>query len=192
MNDIDIKLPKHYAEIKLESTSIGFSMLSDLQTGSLLRTLVSSKPNGYFLEIGTGTGLSLTWMVDGIDNSSKIISIENTQEFQSIANTYFDNNENVELICEDANIWIKENQDKRFDLIFADAWPGKYETLTETLNLVKVGGFYIIDDMLPQPNWPAGHDQNVENLIDNLETLNFINLTKMNWSTGLVIITKIK
>jgi len=192
MNDIDIKLPKYYAEIKLESTSIGFGMLSDLQTGSLLRTLVSSKPNGYFLEIGTGTGLSLTWMVDGIDNSSKIISIENTQEFQSIANTYFDNNENVELICEDANIWIKENQDKRFDLIFADAWSGKYETLTETLNLVKVGGFYIIDDMLPQPNWPAGHDQNVENLIDNLETLNFINLTKMNWSTGLVIITKIK
>lgn len=32
-------------------------MPSDLQTGSLLRTLVTSKPNGLFLELGTGTGL---------------------------------------------------------------------------------------------------------------------------------------
>jgi predicted O-methyltransferase YrrM len=37
-------------------------------------------------------------------------------------------------------------------LIFADAWPGKYSDLEKALKLVKPGGFYIIDDMLTQPN----------------------------------------
>ena len=81
--------------------------------------------------------------------------------------------------------------DKKFDLIFADAWPGKYETLIETLNLLKVGGFYIIDDMLHQPNWPDGHIHNVEQLIAQLEQIPTLSLTKMNWSTGIVIVTKL-
>ncbi|QPH41186.1 O-methyltransferase [Pedobacter endophyticus] len=192
MNELNIRLPERYQEIKVESTSLGFDMLSDVQTGSLLRTLVSSKPNGFFLELGTGTGLSLSWLVDGMDKSSKLISIDNSADFQSVAARHFGKDDRVKLICEDANQWIKENQDQYFDLIFADAWPGKYESLQETLNLMKTGGFYIIDDMLPQPNWPMAHEQNVEKLIAHLETLDFINLTKMNWSTGLVIITKIK
>lgn len=192
MNDLNIRLPKYYQEIKLASDAIGFGMLSDLQTGSLLRTLISSKPCGRFLELGTGTGLSLTWMVEGMDKSSKIVSIENTSSFQDIAKQYFKDEENIELICEDASHWIKTNQDQRFDLIFADAWPGKYEFLDETLNLLKAGGIYVIDDMLPQPNWPEGHEKNVTELLNYLEKLSEFNLTKINWSTGLVIITKIK
>lgn len=38
-----------------------------------------------------------------------------------------------------------------FDLIFADAIPGKYEHLDETLALLRRGGLYVVDDMLPQP-----------------------------------------
>jgi len=192
MNDLNIRLPKYYPEIKSASDAIGFGMLSDLQTGSLLRTLISSKPSGHFLELGTGTGLSLTWMVEGMDKSSKIVSIENSSSFQDIAKQYFKDEENIELICEDACHWIKANQNQRFDLIFADAWPGKYELLDETLNLLKSGGIYVIDDMLPQPNWPEGHENNVTDLLNYLEKISDFNLTKINWSTGLVIITKFK
>jgi len=56
--------------------------------------------------------------------------------------------------------------------------------------LLRIGGFYIIDDMLHQPNWPAGHEKNVERLINELETRKDITLTKLNWSTGIVIVTK--
>jgi hypothetical protein len=55
-----------------------------------------------------------------------------------------------------------------------------------------VGGFYIIDDMLPQPNWPEGHADKVERFIEELEERNDIILTKLNWSTGIIIVTKIK
>jgi len=190
MNDQQIILPKNYTAIKEASEKINFSMPSDLQTGSLLRTLVASKPKGNFLELGTGTGLSLAWIIEAMDENSKVISIDTSETYLAIARKFFAEDDRVTIICEDGNAWIKNNQHHKFDLIFADAWPGKYEALEETLALVKPGGFYIIDDMLPQPNWPAGHDENVERLVAELESRNDIQLTKLNWSTGIVIVTK--
>jgi hypothetical protein len=49
---------------------------------------------------------------------------------------------------------------------------------------------YVIDDMLPQPNWPAGHELNVVRLVEELEANNALTLTKLNWSTGIVIAVK--
>ncbi|WP_207421148.1 O-methyltransferase [Desertivirga brevis] len=191
MNDNSIILPENYLSIQRESTNINFSMPSDLQTGSLLRTLVTSKPKGRFLELGTGTGLSLSWIVEAMDQDSYVISIDNSEVYLAIAKKHFHQDLRVSIVCEDGNVWIKSNQDKKFDLIFADAWPGKYETLDETLNLLKTGGFYIIDDMLPQANWPEGHQSNVDRLISYLADRNDIRLTRMNWSTGLIIVAKI-
>lgn len=191
MNDTNIKLPEEYISIQDESDKINFSMPSDLKTGSLLRTLITSKPNGRFLELGTGTGLSLSWIAEAMDESSIVISIDNSELYSAIAKSFFKTDPRVEIICTDAGEWLKNNQDQEFDLIFADAWPGKYSTLDETLDMVKKGGFYIIDDMLPQPNWPDGHDQNVEKLVSYLEARPDLRFTKMNWSTGLIIVTKI-
>lgn len=191
MKDTIIWVPENYGKIHEESAAINFSMPSDLQTGSLLRTLVSSKPNGSFLELGTGTGLSLSWIVEAMDKQSSVISIDNNQSFVEIAKRFFNADDRVSIVCCDGAEWLKINQDKTFDLIFADAWPGKYESLEETLLMLKPGGIYLIDDMLPQPNWPEGHQANVNGLIEQLERWKDIRLTKMNWSTGLVIVTKI-
>lgn len=166
-------------------------MPSDLQTGSLLRTLTSSKPKGKFLEIGTGTGLSLSWIVDGMDEESVVITIDNNAAYLSVARAFFENDNRVTILCEDAGKWLDKNKAKRFDLIFADAMPGKYEYLEEALGLLNTGGLYVIDDMLPQPNWPEGHDLKAINLIKSLEQRTDLRLTKLNWSTGIIIITKI-
>jgi predicted O-methyltransferase YrrM len=190
MNDQNISLPSNYPGIKKASEEVRFSMSSDLQTGSLLRTLISSKPSGSFLELGTGTGLSLSWIVEAMDTSSSVISIDNNETFLEVARKHFNQDTRVKIVCTDGNEWIKNNQNKRFDLIFADAFPGKYESLEETLNLLKPGGLYFIDDMLPQPNWPSGHQTNVDKLLAYLDSRNDLRLTKMNWSTGLVIVTK--
>jgi predicted O-methyltransferase YrrM len=126
-------------------------------------------------------------MVDGMDENSKLISVDNDAKLIGIANAYFGADSRLQLVCEDGAEWIKNNLKKRFDLIFADAWPGKYGQLDEVLNMVKVGGYYVIDDMSKQPNWPSGHDQNVKQLIAYLEDRNDFQITKMNWSTGLVL-----
>ena len=65
-----------------------------------------------------------------------------------------------------------------------------FDCKNEILDLIKVGGLYIIDDMLAQPNWPDGHQENVDKLIEYLEKRKDFNLTKMNWSTGIIIATK--
>ncbi|WP_419211260.1 O-methyltransferase [Maribacter sp. X9] len=191
MNDSNIQnIPKIHAEIERKSEEIGFTMPSDLYVGSFLKTLISSKPKGNFLEIGTGIGLSLSWMVEGMDNGSKLISIDNDQELITIAQSYFGDDERVELVCMDGTEWLKEYTGSKFDLIFADAWPGKYSEIEEVLDLVKVGGFYVVDDMKRQPNWPEGHENHVQRLIDYLEGRDDFQITKMNWSTGLILAVK--
>jgi predicted O-methyltransferase YrrM len=79
---------------------------------------------------------------------------------------------------------------ERYDFIYADTWPGKYSHLDLALNLVKPGGMFLVDDMLPQPNWPAGHDAKVAELIAKLESLPDFCVTKFSWSTGLVLCGK--
>lgn len=192
MNDLEIKnTPNSYTKILKETEQRGFTMPSDLKTCSLLKTLVASKPFGNFLELGTGTGLSTSWMLDGMDSASVLTSVDNDSNFQEIAHKYLRKDHRLTLVEADGEDWIRQNSNLKFDLIFADTWPGKYSLLAETLQLLDAGGIYIIDDMLPQPNWPEGHDLKAKNLIAELDSLEVYSITKMEWSTGLMMLVKL-
>ena len=189
-NDAIDNLPKGFSDIKIDSQAIGFSMPSDLQTGALLKTLAGSKPKANVLEIGTGTGLATAWLLAGMDADSSLLSIDNEQLYQSVADRILGDDARLKLICADAGNWLDENQDHKFDLIFADAWPGKYANLDAVLNSLSAGGLYVIDDMLPQPNWPEGHGDNVDKLVADLENRDDLQVVRMAWSTGILIATK--
>lgn len=176
-------------DIVAASVKLGFSMNVDVQAASLLRTLARSKPAARFLELGTGTGLSTAWLLDGMDEQSTLVSVDNDPACQEVAQLYLGNDERLELVCQDGEEWINANSEQ-FDFIFADTWAGKYLLLEETLALLKPGGLYIIDDMLPQPNWPEGHQAKADRLMDQLETRPDLLITKMAWSTGIVIVTR--
>jgi len=191
MNDSNIlDVPKVYEKLESRCKEIGFTMPSDVYIGTLLKSLIVSKPKSNILELGTGMSLSLAWMVEGLDRDSRLISIDNDPNLISIAEEFFGADGRVDLICMDGSEWIQNNKDAQFDLIFADAWPGKYSELEETLDLVKVGGFYVIDDMRPQSNWPDGHDKKAKELTSYLENRADFSTTKMNWSTGVMLCTK--
>ena len=184
-------MPVQYENIAEATKAIAFNMASDMQTGSLLKTLAASKISGRILELGTGTGLATSWIVDGMDERTKLITIENNTLLLDIARKALQDSR-VEFVWADGYAWIQTYSGEKFDMVFADAMPGKYDLFEETIGLVKVGGFYIIDDMLPQPNWPEGHADKVERFIGELGKRNDILLTKLNWSTGIIIVTKIK
>jgi predicted O-methyltransferase YrrM len=191
MNDnnfYDIPLP--YAKIAEATKKLKFGMASDLYTGSLLKTLIASKPGGLFLELGTGSGLATSWIVDGMDEQARLISIDNNELLQAVAQDGL-MDKRIQFILQDGYEWIKNYKGQRFDLIFADAMPGKYELFDETIAFLNEGGFYIIDDMLPQANWPKGHADRVAQFIDGLEQRKDMVITKMNWSTGIIIATKV-
>jgi predicted O-methyltransferase YrrM len=191
VDSIFSNIPVQYENIAETTKAIEFNMASDMQTGSLLKTLVASKPSGRILELGTGTGLATSWIIDGMDEKAKLFTVENNELLLDIARKALQDTR-VEFILADGYEWIRHYSGEKFDLIFADAMPGKYDLFEETIGLVKDGGFYIIDDMLPQPNWPEGHQGKVGRFIEQLEGRKDIVLTKLSWSTGIIIVTKIK
>jgi predicted O-methyltransferase YrrM len=77
-----------------------------------------------------------------------------------------------------------------FDLIYADAWPGKFSDLDDALALLRPGGMYVIDDLLPQPNWPEGHAPRVPALIDDIERRKEFVTVKLAWASGVMIVVR--
>ena len=190
MNDSITDIPERYKRIKEATDEMRFNMASDVYTGSLLKTLAASKPGGRLLELGTGTGLATAWIVAGLDEKSSLVTVENNELLIEVARKNISDGR-VEFVLTDGYEWIKNYKGEKFDFIFADAMPGKYDLFDETISLLNIGGLYIIDDMLPQPNWPDGHDKKVADFINVLEKRNDLSLTKLNWSTGIIIITKL-
>src|SRR5688500_16936596 len=133
MNDTMIAgIPEPYKKIKEATIELKFNMASDLYTGSLLKTLAASKPSGRFLELGTGTGLATAWIVAGLDNKSSLLTLENNSLLIDVAKKYIDDNR-VEFLLTDAYEWIAGYKGEKFDFIFADAMPGKYDLFDETI-----------------------------------------------------------
>ena len=73
MNQSLITKPVILPEIQKKCGELGFDMASDSYTGALLQSLIASKPDSLFLELGTGIGASLCWMLEGMDPGSKLI-----------------------------------------------------------------------------------------------------------------------
>ncbi len=184
--------PKPLAAILDDTAASGFQLSCDERTGCLLRTLAVSKPGGNFLELGTGTGVSAAWLLDGMDRDSRLISVDRDPEVQRIAARHLTNDHRCTFVGQDAAEFLASRSEPEFDLVFADAWPGKFTHLEAALALLDIGGFYIVDDLLPQPSWPVDHPPKVDALIANLEQNAGLELVKLDWSTGIIIAAKVR
>jgi predicted O-methyltransferase YrrM len=185
--EVNQPYPKSYLDIDEATKASGFTMASDVLTCSLLRTLATSKPAGKFLELGTRTGLSTSWILDGMDQESTLVSIDFDPKLLEIAEQFLGNDKRLSLVEADGADWFEANKNEKFDYIFADTWHGKYLLLDEAISMLNTGGIYLIDDMLPQPNWPEGHDKKAVQLITDLEKRTDLILTKQVWATGIVV-----
>ena len=166
-------------------------MPSQKLTCSLLTTLAASKQAGRFLELGTGTGLGTACILEGMDKKSTLTSIDFDESLLKIAQEHLGKDTRLTLELIDGEKWVSSNLDARFDYIFADTWHGKYLMLDEVLNMLNPGALYIIDDMLPQQNWPPGHAAKAKKLVKQLEARKDLKITKLHWSTGIIIAVKL-
>jgi predicted O-methyltransferase YrrM len=188
MNDLSyIRPPVALARILKRTTDLRFDMASEDRTGALLRTLAASKPGGRFLELGTGTGVATAWVLDGMDATSVLITIDVNASFQQVARDVLGDDARVTFIADDAVAFLNRQPAASFDFVFADALRGKFEGLDEALRVVRAGGIYIIDDMLPQSNWPDGHAPRVLGLLETLASHPDFEITPMAWASGLVV-----
>lgn len=191
MNDHFIgSTPAVLQAIAADSNHLGFALSSDAQTGSLLATLAASKTNGQLLELGTGTGHGTAWILSGMDESSHLDTVDIDETVVAVARKHLEQDARVTFRLTGGEAFIQQAQGRSFDLIYADAMPGKFSWLDETLALLKSGGLYIIDDLLPQPTWPTAHAPKVAALVDALTNRTELCCTLLHWSTGLMIATK--
>jgi predicted O-methyltransferase YrrM len=169
---------------------LGFTMASEPLACSLLRTLAAAKPAGRFLELGSGTGLSTAWLLDGMDVQSHLLTMDHDERLLAVLRGQLGHDARLQIVCSDGDDFVHSLRGQQFDLIFADTWAGKYQLLNETLDLLKPAGIYVIDDMLPQPNWPMGHALKVNQLIHTLEQREDLKTTKISWASGIILATK--
>lgn len=182
--------PAVLSAIEADTHAFGFSMGSETRTGAFLRALAASKRAARLLELGTGTGLATAWLLDGLDAASLLDTVDNDESPVAIARRHLGHDARVRFHLADGTVFLAQAQPQSYDLIFADAWPGKFSDLDQALALLKPGGFYVIDDLLPQPNWPDGHAPKVPRLLETLAQCPDLALCPLAWSSGLVIAVK--
>jgi predicted O-methyltransferase YrrM len=187
----DKEIPAAARTIYAESKTLDFSMISEPLTGALLRLLAATKPAARFLELGTGTGAATAWLLDGMDGASTLLSVDHDERLQSVARRHLGHDRRVTFVTADAESFLEGLHDQRFGFIFADTWAGKYLQLEMALGLLPVGGLYVIDDMLPQVNWPEGHEENVRLLLEQLTSDRRFQIAKLRWASGIVVAVRI-
>ena len=143
---------------ELENETLKLGSVSQMQIakeqGQFLEmiTKISNAKNS--LEIGRFTGMSTLFLARGLPETGKIVTVDNSDEFLSLAKKYWelDNmSSKIESIIGDGFEVMQSMIDRQqsYDLIFIDADKNNYPNYYElSLNLLVSNGIIIIDNML--------------------------------------------
>jgi len=125
----------------------GFALSCDPAVGRLLASLAAAVPReGRILELGTGSGVGLAWLVHGLAGRSDVetVSVDVDEPLQQAVaalgwplGVRFELGDGAELA----------GSLGRFDLVFADAPGGKLEGLDASIGALSPGGVLVVDDM---------------------------------------------
>src|SRR5258707_13520848 len=77
--------PKALEAIMARTREIGFQSWCWPPVGALLRVMASLKPGGRLLEIGTGTGVGTSWLLDGMDDAARLLTVDINPKVQAVS-----------------------------------------------------------------------------------------------------------
>ncbi|HWB65714.1 MAG TPA: O-methyltransferase [Mycobacteriales bacterium] len=121
--------------------------------GAVLRFLAASINAKAVVEVGTGAGVSGTWLLRGMAPDGVLTSIDVEAEHQRAAKETFAaagfTGSRVRLITGRALEVMPRLTDGAYDLVFLDAAKGEYvDYLTEAMRLLRPGGIVAFDNAL--------------------------------------------
>jgi demethylmenaquinone methyltransferase/2-methoxy-6-polyprenyl-1,4-benzoquinol methylase len=173
---------------------MGFELSCDDGVGRLLATLAAAvPPEGRILEIGTGAGVGLAWLLSGLGDRRdvEVVSLEKDDALAESAMAAVANWPHGVSIGHGDALEILPHVGA-FDLVFADAEGGKAEGLDLTLAAVAPGGILVVDDMLPKIG-----DTYHASLLPELKAVREILLchpaftsSEIDFSTGVIVSTR--
>ncbi len=121
--------------------------------GAALRLLAAAVSGKAVIELGTGTGVSGTWLLRGMRPDGVLTSIDVEPEHQRLAKLTFAEAgfppSRVRLIAGAALEVLPRFQESAYDLLFIDALKAEYpQYLVEGLRLLRPGGVVAVDNAL--------------------------------------------
>jgi predicted O-methyltransferase YrrM len=121
--------------------------------GAVLRFLAASVDAKAVVEIGTGAGVSGTWLLRGMADDGVLTTIDVEAEHQRVAKQTFAtagfSGSRVRLISGRALDVLPRLSDGAYDLVFIDAAKAEYaDYLAEAMRLLRPGGIVAIDNAL--------------------------------------------
>jgi len=151
---LDLTPPPHLEDIEAATEILNFNLASIATSGALAAH--------------AGTGMATCWRLDGLDSDGHLVTVDNDPVVQPVAKINLGHDPRISFVEQDASEFLHSTPSIKFDLIFADALPGKFCELDETLPLLVGDGVYVCGDLLPQENWPESQAPNVLLYIDNM------------------------
>ena len=72
-----------------DTQELGFKMASEPLGCSILRGFAATKPVAKILELGSGLGVSTTWLPDGLDAQSRLTKVNHDPAVLNVLRKYF-------------------------------------------------------------------------------------------------------
>ncbi|NCD20176.1 MAG: O-methyltransferase [Actinobacteria bacterium] len=122
-------------------------------TGSVLRLLAAASGAHAVAEIGTGTGVSGVWLLEGMVDDGILTSIDVEAEYQRAAREAFVmagvKPARTRLIAGRALDVLPRLADRAYDLVFVDGNPAEAPAIVEQAwRMLKPGGVLVVNDAL--------------------------------------------
>jgi predicted O-methyltransferase YrrM len=189
MSDEPIDIPALSKKAQARADAGQFKMSSEPRVGALLRTLVASKPGGNILEVGAGVGVGAGWLLDGMDATARLTSLEVHVRIGTVCQQMLASDTRVEVVITDATEWLTAYDGPDFDFVFVDTTVTKFHRRDSLFAHLADGAIFVADDLLPQDSWDPSHPDRVERFRKEIMEEPDLVPTMVDWASGLVIAT---
>ena len=169
----------------------GFEQSSADDVGRVLAVLAAAvRRDGRVLEIGTGAGVGLAWIVEGLGDRDdvELVTIDIDKELVTAVAEGDDWPHFVRFEVGDALELIPALEP--LDLIFADAAAGKWYGLDHTIDALAPGGVVVVDDMNPTQWADEEHERRTREVRAVLLQDARLIAAELDWASGLIIATR--
>lgn len=183
-------VPPLVAAAEMRAVEHGFNHSCHRGVGELLTVLATTTPaGGCILELGTGCGVGLAWILTGLGSRTdvEVVTIErDTERVASLAEA--DLPAHASIVEGDIEALLPTLG--QFDLIFADAEAGKWTGLELTISALAPRALLLVDDM-DISHYGSSHDRSkVEAVRKALMTDPRLTAVELNASSGMILASR--
>lgn len=184
------RIPTRVQEAYARERALNFNDSSEPPVGQLLAVLAATVPSGgRILELGTGAGVGLAWMVEALGSRTDVDlrTIElNSEQAAVVRSTGWP--DWVSIIVGNADTLIGTLGS--FDLIFADSPGGKVYDLSSTIAILRPGGILVMDDMGISDEDSRDRTSRLARVRKELQNNPALVIAELEISTGVIVAAK--